>query len=283
MFKTISALNSLLGTLLSLVIVAALGVGGWFAYHAYFADRWALEDTEKKLEEKEKELEERQKEVTRLAGQLASSQEQVESLGEELKAKEKEIARLSMANRLLKVDHRIARLDILWQGPSSQTGELMTRVSFVETDEQGKPLEKPRVFDIQGEFVRVDALVIKFADQHVEIGDPLRSTSVCLFKQIYGNEDAPKKGFPLDSASSRPAPYERGGKMSELEQEIWANFWDYANDAQKANKAGVRAAHGQSIFQQVRPNKRYKVFLRSTGDLTIVPEDRPPEETGQTF
>jgi len=276
MFKTISALNSLLGTLLSLVIVAGLGVGGWFAYRAYYADKWALEDTEKELEEKEKE-------VTRLSVQLASSQEQVETLGEELKAKEREIARLSMANRLLKVDHRIARLDVLWQGPSAQTGELTTRVSFVETDEQGKPLERPRVFDIKGEFVRVDALVIKFADQQVEIGDPLRSTSVCLFKQIYGDEDAPKKGFPLDSASSRPAPYERGGKMSDLEREIWANFWDYANDAEKAKKAGVRAAHGQSFFQQVRPQKRYKVFLRSTGDLTIIPEDRPPEETGQTF
>lgn len=276
MFKTISALNSLLGTLLALVIVAGLGFGGWFAYHAYFADKWALRETEK-------ELQARQQEVARLAGQLASSQEQIESMGVELKAKQKEIARLNMANRLLKVDHRIARLDVLSQGPSPQTGDMTTRVSFVETDEQGKPLEKPRVFDIKGEFVRVDALVIKFADQLVEAGDPLRSTSVCLFKQIYGNDDAPKRGFALDSPSSQPAPYERGGKMSELEQEIWANFWDYANDAEKANKAGVRAAHGQSIYQKVRPHKRYKVFLRSTGDLTIVPEDRPPEETGQTF
>ncbi len=273
MFKTISALNSLLGTLLALLIVAALGAGGWFAYDTYFADKWELENTEK-------ELKETQQEVGRLSTQLASSRKEVETLNVDLAAKQKAIARLSMANRLLKVDHRIAQLDVLWQGPSPQTNELMTRVQFVETDGQGIPLERPRVFTIEGDIVHVAALVIKFADQYVEAGDPLRSTSVCLFQRLYGEKQEPGDGFSLDSARSRPACYERGEQMSDLEREIWSNFWEYANDPDRAKEAGVRAADGQSVYKKVLPGKRYKIFLRSTGDMTMQPEDLPANGAG---
>ena len=56
-----------------------------------------------------------------------------------------------------------------------------------------------------------------------------------------------QSGFPLDTVGSRPAAYGDGSQMSDLEREIWAKFWDYANDAQKAHGAGVRAAHGEAV------------------------------------
>jgi uncharacterized coiled-coil protein SlyX len=276
MLKTVSALNSLLSTALSLVIVVALAIGGWFAYKAYFGDRWALEQSREKLEEKEKE-------IAVLSGDLAKRKEEIQLLNKDVAAKQREIERLDTALRLLKVNHRVAQVDVLWQGPSTETGELITRISFVEVDDSGKRLEKPRTFTIEGDIVHVAALVVKFADKDVEMGDLLRGTSLYLFKRIYGDKQKPENGFVLDAVGSRPAAYQRGAKMSDWEQGLWSEFWDYANDPEKAKRAGVRAAHGEAVYQKMRPGKRYKVFFRSTGELWIEPEDRPPEETGQTF
>ena len=39
MFKTVNALNSLVGTVLSLAILTALATGGWFIYQGYFGER----------------------------------------------------------------------------------------------------------------------------------------------------------------------------------------------------------------------------------------------------
>lgn len=276
MFKTFSALNSLLGTLLALVIVTALAVGAWFAYHAYNADKWELQKAAK-------ELQETQQEVSRLNGELALRQEEIQSLNKDLAAKKREIERLSTAIRFLKVDHRVAQVDVLRQGPAPETGKRVTEISFVEVDSSGKPIEKPRFFTIEGDVVHVAALVVKFADQYVEAGDPLRSTSICLFKRIYGDKQPPEKGFELDPVGSRPAAYHGGQQMSDWERELWSKFWDYSNDPETAKKAGVRAAHGEAVFQEMRPGKRYKVLLRASGGLTIIPEDRPPEDKGETF
>lgn len=276
MLKILSALNTFLGTLLALAVVGGLSAGAWLAYRTYYADKRTLEETARELEESKSE-------VTRLTGELAERQEEIRSLGKDLEAKKREIERLSAAVRFLKVDHRVAQVDVLWQGPSPETGELVTKISFVEVDESGNPIEKPRVFTLEGNVFHLAALVVKFTDKYVEAGDPLRGTSICLFKRVYSDKQAPEKGFELDPAGSRPAAYHTGQQMSEWEQALWTRFWDYSNDAEKAREAGVRAAHGQAVFQEMRPGKRYKVLLRASDGLTIVPDDRPRQPAGETF
>ena len=66
-------------------------------------------------------------------------------------------------------------------------------------------------------------------------------------------------------------------ELSELEREIWGKFWEYANDPVKAEKVGVRAAHGEAPYIKLMPGKRYKVTLRASGGLSLIPEDLPPD------
>jgi hypothetical protein len=144
-------------------------------------------------------------------------------------------------------------------------------------------LEEPRVFQIQGDVIYVSSLVVKFTDKHVELGDPMRSTSVCLFQRAFGESQLPREGFTLDPEGSQPVAYRTGGKPTEFESEIWTRFWEYANDPALAEKAGVRAAHGEAPFQKVLPGKRYKLLLRASGGLTIVPEDLPGSPAAETL
>lgn len=262
MFKNVSALvNSLVGMLISLVFLTLLAAAGWLGWRSYQGAR-------------ERDL---------IAANLGKVQAENKLLKEDLAAKQLQIDRLEMALRLLKVDHRVAQIDVLDQQGSAKAGDLMTKFSFVELDGKGEPLDKPRVFNIKGDVAYVDALVVKFTDESIEVADPLRSTSFCLFRRVFGEAQKPNEGFALDPVGAQPAAYRSGEKISEFEKDIWARFWEYANNPAEAQKKGIRAAHGEAPFQKLLPDKRYRVELRASGGLSFVPEAASPKPPGRTY
>lgn len=266
--KLIHALNSFLGLVLALAIMAMLVAGGWFGLKTYYADKWAMQEVKDNLAQREQE-------VVRLAADVREKSDQITALGEDLKAKQKEIDRLATALKLMKVDHRLAQISVLSQQGSEATGDLVTKFSFVELDPQGQPIDQPRVFTVEGDVIYLDAWVVKFSDEYVELGDPLRSTSVCLFRRVFGEAQQPSQGFQLDKPQSQPVAYRTGGNMSDFEKELWDRFWEYANNPRIAKEAGVRAAHGEAPSIKLMPGKQYRVELRSSGGLSVVPEDAP--------
>lgn len=255
MTQALSTLAQLLRTLVSLGLLAALGIAGWAGYRVFLAHDLTLA-----------ELRERRVQVTELEQKLAAQQRQ--------------LLRLQTANRLLKVDRRVALLKVLDQGQAGPDGQLRTRVEFVETDDAGRPLTTARQFTLEGDVAYVDAWVIKFADEAIEQGDPLRSSSICFFRRVFGEHQQPSEGFVVDAVGSRPAAYSPGDEPSALERELWGEFWDYANDPEKAKLAGVRAAHGEAPYIKLRPGKQYRVELRSSGGLTITAENLAEPEIG---
>lgn len=247
--KLLQTLNNLIGALVSIAVLAFLAVVVWFGYETFYVRQSLQRD-------------------------LLAKDQEIQRLGKELEAKQREIARLETAVRLLKVDYRLAYLDVLEQQGAEKEGNLHTTLRFTEVDQQGNPLQR-REFTIQGDIVHVDGLVVKFDDRSIEEADPLRSTSLFLFKRVYGDKQKPEEGFSIDRQGAQPAAYATGRPMSDFEREIWDKFWEYANDAEKQAKAGIRAAHGQGVYQKVIPGKRYRLQLRASDGLSLVPEDGP--------
>jgi len=243
MSSTVSSLATIFRSMISLVLLGLVGTGVWLAYDAFSVRE-------------------------RLNRELTQTKAEVKRLGEENE-------RLSVALRLLKVDHRVAEIEVLEQRPGAARPE--TKFQFVELSSDGSPIGDKKVFTIDGDRVYVDAWVIKYDDKHVEGGDPLRSTSVCLFRRVFGEFQEPDSGFPLDSAGSRPAIYSQGNDMSPIERDIWTNFWQYANSPAMARQAGVRAVHGEAPSMRLEPGRKYRVELRASGGLSIVPEETPPK------
>lgn len=265
MLKLIQTLNSFMGMILALLIVGLLVAGGWFAFQKYYAEKFALEA----------DLVAKEKEVNQLT-------EQVTTLEKDVETKRLEIQRLATALKFMKIDQRLARITVLSQSGSAKTDDLATQFSFVEVNDEGKPLGKPRIFNIEGDLAYIDSWVIKFGDEYVEQGDDLRSTSICLFRRVFGEKQLPADGFLLDEEGSQPTIYRTGGKMSDFEKELWSRFWDYANDSDLAKEKGVRAAHGEAPSIQLRPGKSYRIELRASGGMSVVPEDAPkPQQTSQ--
>ncbi len=241
MFKPLSALNRIVGTVVSLVLAALLGLACWWGVSTYLSAR--------------------------------RDQEQIAALT-------RQIVRLETALRLLKVDHRVAQIDVLSQQGSEKDKTLVTTFSFVELDDQSNRLTEPRTLTVKGDLVYVDYWVVKFTDESVEAGDPLRGTSICLFRRIFGEHQNPVDGYVLDAVGSRPAGYGSGREATEFEREIWAQFWELANNPALAEKKGIRAIHGEAPNQKLAMGKRYKVLLRASGGLSFQTEDAPRRSGG---
>jgi uncharacterized coiled-coil protein SlyX len=256
MAETLKTFASLLRSLVLLAVLGVVSVASWFGYDA-LTSRSTLEAK----------LQKRDAEIAKLNEKVAEQTEQIEQL--------------DLALRLLKRDHRLAQITVLDQRESPDTKRPITKIQFVELDDDDRPIDKPREFRIDGDIVYIEAWVVKYQDQYVEKGDPARGTSICLFKRLYGEFQEPSKGFELDSARSRPAAYSNGIEMPQFEREIWERFWDFANDPDKAQRAGIRAAHGEAPSVQLRPGKTYLIDLRASAGLTIRPKDEPAPTDGQ--
>jgi len=299
--ENVKTINSAFRTLLATGVLGAGAIAGWLGYSTYYAQEHAAERTEQALNDtqeqlaaanktleqtaeeldrqraeslkQQQELIERKAEIER---QVVLIDEQVAEIGDlkvDIEEKAAEIARLDTAMRLLKVDHRLARLTVLSIKTDEATGEQFTDLQFQEITDAGEPIEGVRRFRVNGDMVYVDSWIVKFDDQYVEEADLARSTSLVLFRRIFGENRSPKDGHPLDVPGTRPTAYARGTKMSDFEKRIWDDFWGIANDPEKAHAMGIRAAHGQAVSIKAEEGKSYLIELRASDGLTIKPEE----------
>ena len=198
-----------------------------------------------------------------LQAQLAAREAEIRALSERNQA-------LEAAVRLLRHTERRARLVVLDQGPGSE-GHLRTRVRFTELDAQGNPVGEPRELWLDGDEVYIDTLVIKFEDTFVTAGDALKGKALLLFRRIFTDRRRPAEGDVLDREGQMPQSYAAERAPTAFERELWARFWELANDPEAARQRGVRALHGEAVSTRLRKDLIYTITLRSTGELAIQP------------
>jgi hypothetical protein len=274
--ETVATINSAVRTVLALVVCGAAGTGGWYAYTTYNAKDIAAREAAKKLQDTEdllvktkSDLQARELEIHKQAAKIA---EQVA----ELKKKDEQIAKLETARRLLKVDHRLAQINILDQ-TTDEKGEITSTVQFVELNPEGMPLGEPKKpFVLKGDMIYIDGLSVTFEDKYVEQADLDRGTSLFSFTRIFTDIQNPKDGYPLDDVGSRPLAYGKGGQMSEFESNIWKNFWSLANDKEAAEKMGIANIHGSAVSIKPVKGNSYTIELRASAGPKLKYEGKIP-------
>jgi len=289
MMENLATVNSLVRTILALVVVGGVGAGGLVAYRTYYEGDIAksdlaetkkiLGDVQAELQAKREQLDAKLQELDAKNEQIARQQSEISDLNATVAQQAATIERQATAMRLLKRDQRKAIIAVL-----DQTGEgddLKTTIRWVELDENDQPIDE-RTFDLKGDIVKVDAWVVKFDDQYIEEADLIRGTSICLFRRIHGEFAQRDEVHVLDEVGSLPRVYRRGKRVSDFERDIWDDFWEIANDPDRAEEMGIRAAHGEVVYNKVRPGKKYKLELRASGGLTMKPlEDDEADPTAK--
>ncbi|MEZ6020795.1 MAG: hypothetical protein R3F17_12055 [Planctomycetota bacterium] len=235
--------------LLVILLAALTGIAGFWTMHL----KGVLEGNEEQLREKDAQ-------IATLTGDLAES--------------EARRRQLEVANHLLKLDHRVARIEVLDQKTSEADPTRTETPSASRSSTSSGPLGEGQTIVVDGKKVYLETLTIKFNDEYVEGGDFLRGSSICLFQRVFGENQSPQNGTEIDNKGVHPSPYDLtgDGEQDLFYAELWTQFWEYANDPDAAREKGVRAQHGEAPFVETRPGKVYRVELRASGGLTIVPE-----------
>ncbi|HRV82040.1 MAG TPA: hypothetical protein P5218_11410 [Planctomycetota bacterium] len=95
-----------------------------------------------------------------------------------------------------------------------------------------------------------------------EAGDPLRPSRLAFF--------VPEDQVPSAMQHALGSDVTHHGEaMGELESQLWAEFWEFANNPQHASTLGIRAAHGEAVSIKVREGKSYAISLRASDGLSI--------------
>lgn len=246
----VKTVNSFIRTLILLAVLALLGIVGVWGYTNYI--RPGLE-------------------VGRLTEELTT-------LKANYQKQTVKLERVETALKLMKVDRRVASIKILEMGEDEESEEPFMKVEFTELGRDGKPVCAPRTFNLRGDELYVNSLVVKFEDKYVEQAEVLRGTSLCVFRSIYGDIDGPNGGKSLDrDGIANGSIYGDGDEMSDFEKKIWEDFWDIANDEDRQDEMGIRAIHGEAPYTKVKPGMTYRVELRSSGGVSLDPEKTSDE------
>jgi hypothetical protein len=270
--ESVKTANSVVRTGLVLVILAGLAYAGYLTYTNYVVPGLDARAAKQQLQQQAEELARMQGSLEQLTAVSAEQTALIERQREQLLQLTRLNEQLAMANKLLKVDHRLARIKILQKGADPGTNEKYCLVEFSEVDEEGNTLGEPKQFRLKGEKLYLDAFIVKFDDQWIESADALRSTSMFMFRRIFGEADGLDGGYPLDVDDQgvvRAAAYLRGERLSEFEQQIWADFWAISNDPQRQRELGVRNNHGQINYIDPQPGQVYEVTLRGSDGLSF--------------
>jgi hypothetical protein len=288
--EKLQTINSLIRTVLILLIVGGISAAGWFGYTTYNATELeakrkneALQDARRALDAKRQQLAESQQRIAtqqrRLEHQAAEladreativeQQSEISLLHEDIAEKQAEIQRLDTSLRLHKMQRRLARLRVLDVAVDSESGKKTSTIEFVELNDQGDPIDAPREFRLDGDLVYVDYWVVKFEDKYVEQADLERGMSICLFHRIFGELQKPQDGFVLEERGTRPGAYARGGRISDFEKKIWDDFWTIANNPRRASELGIRTLHGDAVSMKVSKGKSYRITVRASGGPEI--------------
>jgi len=164
-----------------------------------------------------------------------------------------------------------------------------TTLLFAEVDEEGRTLSREYI-TIPGNVAFFDGLVVKFDMESVAKGHPLRGRSIALLRRVYSERQAPSEGFLLDDPNRPPAGYRladarEGVEKSEndlsaearreMEMRVWSQFWNIANDPQRAEELGVRVAQGEAVYKPMKPGVLYELTIDAAGGLNLETKPLP--------
>lgn len=178
----------------------------------------------------------------------------------QLEARAAMIARLDRAKR-------IAHIQILDQRKDSSGQITETDLLFVELDDAGSEIARQAI-TIPGNVLYIDAWTVKFKQEDVAEGHPLRGRTLVLLRRIYSDRLAPIDGIEIDTPGAVPSAY-AVSEFAEFQQQLWKHFWDIATDRELAANMGVKVAQGEAVYKPVRTGEVLELIVDAAGGMNL--------------
>jgi hypothetical protein len=154
-------------------------------------------------------------------------------------------------------------------GQERKDGRLWTHVRFIETarDDPSRQI-LGREYDIEGDIVHFDALIVKFDNRYVADG---KERALYLWRRIYGEKMTPESGEPIELPGAEPKRYdELLAKLSLRDRKLfWSEIWKLSNDPDRLKSAGVQAIYGNDVYASLALDKLYIFKIGSAGQFYV--------------
>lgn len=186
----------------------------------------------------------------------------------------------------LSADTRVADVLVTKSEYDETTKKIKTTIKFLEYDAKGKALE-PKYFTFQGNIIQFQSLVIRFQDKFIQAGDRLRGKSAYLFMKAFVLDGAETQQFDITRTGEVPVGYRIEGdkEQDEFQAKLWQDFWTYALDPAKRERAGIKNAQIEAPGSMFLPGTIYTIRVEHDGGIRIdanpVPEILKGEKVEQ--
>jgi hypothetical protein len=165
----------------------------------------------------------------------------------------------------LKASRRVAQADVL-QHYLDERGRPVSVIRWNQIGLDGT-LEEPQTIEAVGRLVYFEAAVIKFDQDAVGQGDPEKSTSLALFRRIFGEDQAASSTGNLEQRTNPPTP--DGQPPREFEQKLWALFWELMDNPRLQDQYGVRVAQVEAPAVMLKAGQVWEVSLDAAGGINL--------------
>lgn len=192
----------------------------------------------------------------------------IHTIGELVQKNEK----LQAAITELTLESQIGYAKIL--NTTLEEGKLMQRIKFLETAwDDPKEEIVSREFEIAGEEIYFDAMIVKFDSELVQDGT---ERALYLWRRVYSEKVPPEEGLMLEEPGGEPERYRDWLTKLPLKQRqlFWSEIWDLSNNPQKLEDLGIRAIFGTAVYQRMKPGMVYVFKINKAGQIypEVVPD-----------
>jgi len=141
-----------------------------------------------------------------------------------------------------------------------------TKLRFLEYAADEKPLT-PKTFEVVGNEIYFDALVLQFQPEAVEKGE---AKSLLVFRRLFSDRMKPEEGLSLCLFDGPPPDIlSRPEVPVKVQSAVWDEFRRCAYDKPYAEKRKVRALYGQAVYKPLRKGILYTLRIQNNGGLLI--------------
>ena len=148
-------------------------------------------------------------------------------------------------------------------------GQLWTRVRFIETARDNPSKEiLTREYDIEGDIVHFDALIVKFDNRYVADG---KGRALYLWRRSYGEKTAPASAVSIEEPGAEPKRYDELLTTLSLRDRklFWSEIWKLSNDPNRLKAAGVQAVYGNDVYTSLAPGLLYVFKIGNAGQFYV--------------
>lgn len=182
----------------------------------------------------------------------------------------------------LSADSRAAEVLVTKSEYDEVKKKIKTTIKFLEFGALGNELPA-KYFTFEGNIIQFQSLVVRFEDRLVKAGDRVRGKSAYLFMKAFVLDGTHTQVFEITPSESIPSGYKIPGKETRLENELWKEFWDYALDPKKRERAGIKSAQIEAPGSLFRPGTIYTLRIEHDGGLRIDAAPIPAILKGETM